>query len=73
MYGPGRIKQGTGERGWVPAWFIGKLGSGGGSGTESQPSLAATPTDPALHGLHSAIGAGREEEDRIIEGYGVDR
>lgn len=24
----GRIKQDTGERGWVPAWFIGKLCSG---------------------------------------------
>lgn len=41
-----RIKQDTGERGWVPAWFIGKFGPGSGSGSESQPSSAATPTGP---------------------------
>ena len=31
--------QDTGQRGWVPAWFIGKLGT-----SDSQPSSAGTAT-----------------------------
>ena len=36
-----RIKQDTGERGWVPAWFIGKIG---GSSSSSSVSVAAPLT-----------------------------
>lgn len=67
------IKQDTGDRGWVPAWFIGKLSSGSGSGTESQPSSAATPTGPAPHHLDFASSAEVAEEIHGIEGYSVDR
>jgi len=60
----GRIKQDAGERGWVPAWFIGKVDSGSGSSTDSQPSSAATLTGPAHGSLAESanIGEGREEE-----------
>lgn len=36
------IKQDTGERGWVPAWFVGKVNG------DSQPNSAATPTGPVI-------------------------
>ena len=48
-----RIKQDTGDRGWIPAWFIGKHGSSGGG--DSQPSTAATPTGPGLTHTPSTI------------------
>ncbi|ORY21850.1 hypothetical protein BCR39DRAFT_552741 [Naematelia encephala] len=51
------IKEDSGERGWVPAWFIGKLGSSSSNGSESQPSSAATPTGPISGGV-SASGSG---------------
>ena len=74
------IKQDTGERGWVPAWFIGKHSSSTG---ESQPASAATPTGPGGMGQIPSTGAtvtsgggsatsggpddGRDEED--VKGY----
>ena len=43
------IRPSTGERGWVPSWFLGKGSSGTLSAmqalwAESQPASAATPT-----------------------------
>jgi hypothetical protein len=37
-----RIRSDTGDRGWVPAWFIGKLDSG----SESNPSTATFTAGP---------------------------
>ncbi|KAK4684078.1 protein STE50, partial [Tremellales sp. Uapishka_1] len=50
------IQQETGERGWVPAWFIGKLASSPG-GTDSQPGSAATAAD-----VEDGVGRRKEED-----------
>ncbi|ORX34205.1 hypothetical protein BD324DRAFT_637089 [Kockovaella imperatae] len=66
------IKQDTGERGWVPAWFIGKHSSS--TNSESQPASAATPTGHAGPGQTPSTAAtngggigdgedGRSDED----------
>ncbi|RXK42458.1 hypothetical protein M231_00012 [Tremella mesenterica] len=51
------IKQDSGERGWVPAWFIGKL-----SGTDSAPTSAATPSTALLSGGSAGSNYTNEED-----------
>lgn len=74
-----RIKTETGERGWVPAWFIGKISSGSGSaGTDSNPSTATT-SSLGPKSAEAALGAstggsggasGEEEVDTSFESAG---
>ncbi|GFZ43211.1 hypothetical protein JCM24511_00930 [Saitozyma sp. JCM 24511] len=73
------IKTETGERGWVPAWFIGKISSGSGSaGTDSNPSTATT-SSLGPKSAEAALGAstggsggasGEEEVDTSFESAG---
>ncbi|EIW72759.1 hypothetical protein TREMEDRAFT_72866 [Tremella mesenterica DSM 1558] len=51
------IKQDSGERGWVPAWFIGKL-----SGSDSAPTSAATPSTALLSGGSAGSNYTNEED-----------
>jgi hypothetical protein len=77
---PLRIKTETGERGWVPAWFIGKISSGSASaGTDSNPSTATGPksADTALGSGTGGTGgagaggtSGEEEVDTSFESAG---
>ena len=61
------IKQDTGERGWVPAWFIGKIGASsslapapltGSSGTSSLPTTATTEVTTPRESHDTAGGVG---------------
>ena len=38
------IKEGTGDRGWTPSWFVGKIASS----SSSSASQTSTPTSAAL-------------------------
>jgi hypothetical protein len=42
------VKEHNGDRGWVPSWFIGKIGSSG----------AGVPPTPAAHATSSMSGGG---------------
>ncbi|CAD6578322.1 MAG: Adaptor for signal transduction [Tremellales sp. Tagirdzhanova-0007] len=59
------IKQDSGDRGWVPGWFIGKLG---GSGTDSQPASATTLTGSATLAVGDSMGARDGEEENAAAG-----
>lgn len=45
-YAKGSIKTDTGERGWIPAWYIGKLDSATNGGDSSNPSTATMSAAP---------------------------
>jgi len=63
-----RIKTDTGERGWVPSWYIGKNQSSESAlsltGGESQPTSAATP-------IQRSNSGGTDDGEDIIDGYSI--
>ena len=52
------IKETTGERGWTPSWFVGKVsGSSGSSWQQTTPTSAAILTGSATSGIPPGSGS----------------
>jgi hypothetical protein len=76
------IKQDTGERGWVPAWFIGKIGASSSvapapltasSGTSSLPTTATTEITTPRESHNTAGGVGYTSGNGTNDDVDTDR
>lgn len=77
-----RIKQDTGARGWVPAWFIGKIGAStsvapapltASSGTSSLPTTATTEVTTPRESHNTAGGLGYSGANGTNDDVDTDR
>jgi hypothetical protein len=77
-----RIKQDSGERGWVPAWFIGKIGASSSvapapltasSGTSSLPTTATTEITTPRESHSTAGGIGYSSSNGTGEDGDIER